>query len=90
MLLGGHGLSRRRQTCGSPDLVNISSWFFVACTYGLECGDFGFLRSIVDGILHVIDGEAAIGSPKLVVSKLFHALVCPILSAKIKYRGPVV
>ncbi len=58
--------------------------------YRLEGLDFGLLPPVVDGVLHVVDGQPAVGCLELVVAQLRHPLVAPILGAEIQDGGPVV
>jgi hypothetical protein len=58
--------------------------------YWLEGLDLGLLSSVVDGVLHVIDGEAAPGRLKLVVSELRDPLVAAVLCPEIHDCCPVV
>lgn len=45
---------------------------------------------VVDGILHVVDCQAAIGRFELVVAALRHALVAAVLRPEIENCSPVV
>jgi len=59
-------------------------------TYRLKRCYFGCLVRIVDGILHVVDGQATVGSFELVIAQLPDTPVAAVLSAEKENRSPVV